>query len=286
MIRGFFILGLFLLGACQTPGPTKVFEAKENREKGTNQVIKSQLILVDARPPFLSMMAKPSGALSLQWEDFNQKKSPFEGELEKDLFFHARRLARMGVGPDSEILVLGRGKAGDGEEGRVAWTLRRLGLKKVKFASMETISWSQTTAASPEVTEVPVWKPELDETLEISRVDAIENIRKDPRIWILDVNPTTDYLKEGDLFAKMKVVPKIINVPWTEFLNAKGELEPSVKQKLKEVGLDPSQTVYVMDELGVRSAGTTLLLRDLGYSKAAHWSGGVRELRWFAREER
>ena len=231
----------------------------------------------------MSMMAKPSGALALQWEDFNQKKAPFEGELEKDLFFHARRLARMGIGPDSDVLVLGRGKSGEGEEGRVAWVLKRLGIKKVRFAGIETISWSQTSAASPDVAEVPVWKPELDDSLEISRIEAIERIRKDPSIWILDVNSAVDYLKEGDLFAKTKVVPKIINIPWTEFINAKGELEPSVKKKLLEVGLAPSQTIYVMDELGVRSAGVTLLLRDLGFSKAAHWSGGIRELRWFAR---
>ena len=277
---GLLLMLVTLLG-CQTR-PTKVFEKKENRQKETQAVINEKTVILDARAPFLWSLAHPSGSLNLQWEDFTQREPPFEGRLENDLFFHARRLARLGIGPNSDILVLGRGPTGEGEEGRLAWTLRRMGLAHVRFAGLESVSWPSTKEEAPARPEVPVWKPTPDDTLEISREQALQVLQKSPtNLWLIDVRPATEYLKESDPFAKMGVHSQLINIPWTEFLSAKGELHASVKLKLQAVGLQPDDRIFVLDERGVRSAGSTLLLRDLGYSQATNWAGGYRELHWF-----
>lgn len=270
--------------ACQAP-PTKVYETKENRRKDTQETVSAKTVLIDARPQFLWSLAHPSGALNLRWEDFSQREPPFEGRLEKDLFFHARRLARLGIGPDSDILVLGRGAKGEGEEGRLAWTLRRMGLHHVRFAALDSLSWPRTTDEAPPRAEEPIWKPEPDESLEISRESAMERIRTgSPAPWVLDVRSSPEYLKDADPFARMNIHPRLINVPWTDFLNERGAPRPEVKTELQSVGITPQDVILVLDERGVRSAGTTLLLRELGYEKSANWAGGYRELRWFSRK--
>jgi thiosulfate/3-mercaptopyruvate sulfurtransferase len=275
----FLFLAAFLV-ACQT-GPTRVYETKTSREKTSQALIDEKTVLIDARPPFQFSTAHPNGAINLQWQDFTQQEPPFEGYLEKDLFFHARRLARLGIGPETDVLILGRGPSGEGEEGRLAWTLRRMGLKRVRFLSLEALDWPWTKEEAPPRAEVPIWKPQVDESLEISRKDAVALIKKPKgEVWVLDVRPEADYLRDADVFTHLKLRPRLINVPWTDFLDVKGALNSKVKDRLVSVGIHPQDRLLVIDERGVRSAGTTLLLRDLGYSQATHWTGGYRELRW------
>lgn len=274
------ILILFSVG-CQTP-PTKTFETKPNTAKDEKALIGENTVLVDARPPFLSAIARPSGSIELQWQDFAQKEPPFEGYLEKDLFFHARRLARLGIGPGTDVLVLGRGEAGEGEEGRLAWTLRRLGLRNVRFASIDAVNWPLARDQAPARAEVPIWKPQPDPTLEVGRLEALELLKKEANAtWVLDVRDPSDYLKGPQVFDQLRVTARIINVPWIEFIEARGRPDPSVKQKLAAVGVAPSDRLLVIDEKGVRSATATLVLRDLGFDRATNWTGGYREIRWF-----
>ncbi|MBX2994813.1 MAG: hypothetical protein KF681_08320 [Bdellovibrionaceae bacterium] len=300
-----FLVAGFLVAGCQTP-PTKTFESKDNftkkEESVRASVISDKTLLVDARPPFAYALSHASGAVSIQWTDFIEKDAPLEGYLEKDLFFHARRLARLGIGPDTEVLVLGSGRAGNGEEGRLAWTFRRMGLKNVRFAALDSIRATMTSEPVPQPpiapgelapentappttqampAEVPLWKPVEDESLEVKRAAAVADIQtKKSGIVVIDVRPEKDYLQDADLFNKMNLMPKLLNVPWAEFLSAQGTASPQIEERLKAVGVNKSDVIYVIDERGVRSAGTTLILRDLGFSKAANWSGGFRELEW------
>jgi 3-mercaptopyruvate sulfurtransferase SseA len=284
-VLGFTIVLLLLSAGCQTK-PTQTYETKENFTKKPEgpqgAVLSEQTVIVDARPAFAFALSHPSRAISLQWADFTEKEAPFEGYLEKDLFFHARRLARMGIGPDSDVLILGSGRAGNGEEGRLAWTLRRMGLTKVRFASLDSIRASMTNEAQPPPAEVPIWKPVPDESLEIKRADAMADIQKfKAGITVLDVRSEKEYLQDADLFNKLNLMPKLINVPWTEFLSEAGTPQAQLEARLKSIGIDKSDRIYVIDERGVKSAGATLILRDLGFTKATSWTGGFRELEWF-----
>jgi len=286
------VFGFLALVGCQTTPPaTQVFETKDNFTKKTAPEAKTvpideRTILVDARPPFAHSLSHPSRSLSIQWSDFTEKEAPFEGTLEKDLFFHARRLARMGIGPDSDILVLGSGRAGTGEEGRLAWTFRRMGLKKVRFASLESIRATMTNQEAPPPTEVPTWKPQEDASLEIKRLDAIAEIQKEKaEILVIDVREEKDYLASADLFHKMNLAPKLINIPWAEFLNEFGTASTKVEAKLRAIGVAKSARILVIDEKGVKSAGATLVLRDLGFTKATNWAGGFREINWFLQSQ-
>jgi thiosulfate/3-mercaptopyruvate sulfurtransferase len=218
----------------------------------------------------------------MQWSDFTQHEEPFEGELEKDLFFHARRLARLGIDPSTPVIVVGLGPQGHGEEGRVAWTLKYLGVKNVSFASIDHFSLPLTSEEAPPRESKSLWKPQVDDSLLVDRKTMLKLITK-PRDTkapvIVDVRTHQEYLGKTST-ALNKEIPDIgaINIPWTEFFDSHGLIVPAMKQKLEAVAITPEKVLYVISEKGVESAAVTLALRELGYTKAANFAGGYSEL--------
>lgn len=280
----YLLLALFFLAACQS-APTKVYESAPAEPKaGSVAVIKpdDNTVIIDARPSFQYAMAHLNGSQNMQWTDFTQREAPYFGELEKDLFFHARRLARLGIDPSTPVIVVGAGPQGHGEEGRVAWTLKYMGVKNVKFVSIDYFSLPLTNneEAEPRANK-PLWKPQVDESLSVDRKTMVKLIAK-PRTAdspvIIDARSHQEYL--GKASTQYSKAPDIgaINIPWTEFFDSKGLVLPSMKQKLESVGITPNKTLYVISERGVESAAATLALRELGFSKAANFPGGYLEL--------
>jgi rhodanese-related sulfurtransferase len=96
--------------------------------------------------------------------------------------------------------------------------------------------------------------------------------------WIVDVRPAVDYLKDQDPFRGMLAPNKLINIPWTDFLNDKGTADPNLASKLATLGIQSQDDILVLDERSIKSSGATLVLRDLGFSRASTWAGGYREL--------
>ena len=106
--------------------PTKLYEMTpaqgKNLGTGTEAqvmgVIRPGSVLVDARPDFEYSLAHVPGSWSMHWQDFSQKEKPFLGELDLDLFAHARRLARYGIRPLTPVVILGKGLQSSGEDYR------------------------------------------------------------------------------------------------------------------------------------------------------------------------
>lgn len=243
--------------------------------------VPENVILIDARPAFESSISSPPQAIKLWWEDFCQKTPPFEGRLEKDLYFHTRRIARMGISQDSEVWVMGRGLKGSFEEGRMAWILKRMGISKVRFLSSDRLKWSFSQEAPPPRAEVSSWKPPEETDLEISRTGALAMLkRKNTSAWVVDVRPANQYLKaDVNLFRRHKLATITINIPWTEFLNELGEIQNSVMSQLEAVGLGKTSPIFVIDEVGEQASGVVLVLKELGYTDVRLWQGGYREWR-------
>lgn len=280
--RPLIILTLLVFSSCaQTP--TKVFETEAPKNKfETNWAQDPNLVVIDARPAFEFSLSHVPGSINLRWEDFSQKEEPFLGLLEKDLFFHARRLARMGINPKSKVLVLGRGPQGSGEEGRLAWTLQVLGIKNTRFTHVDNFIAPQREESAPRPS-VAIWKPEADTSLWIEKEEFLKLVlseRAGERApIILDVRSEKEYLgKHHSYFSKKAPDISAMNVPWTEFITSKSETNVSIKDKLGAVGVTPDRDIVVIDDKGVRSAMVTLVLRELGFSKATNFAGGYMQL--------
>ena len=276
-----FRVGLFsvLLGlsGCMTQ-PTKSFEEEPALKKDLTS-LSADVVLIDARPSFQHQLARPSGAIGMSWQDFSQKSEPFLGVLEKDLFFHARRLARMGISPQSSILVLGNGQQGQGEEGRLAWTLKVLGISKVQIGHVNHFRMASSKAEAPPRAAVPIWKPEPTEGLEIGKPE-FENLLFQPRVApdspvLIDVRSVDEYV--GKVGRSLKLDYSAINIPWTEFITSKGEPDPAVVDKLQSLSIGKNRRLIVIDWQGVRSGLATFVLREFGFT-ASNYSGGYDEL--------
>jgi len=276
-----FILILFIFLpfiGCQSP-PTKVFESGQGAEK-SGEKIPRDVLVIDARPAFEYAISHLPGSLNMRWEDLAQKTEPYKGLLEKDLYFHARRLARYGISPKRKILMIGRGHQGKGEEGRLAWTFRVMGITNVTTKSIDAFSVPLTKQESPPFESVPIWKPELDLSLVVEKDVFLKDIMrphgsKDYPV-VIDVRSEAEYLGKDTSSYYSTNAPDLnaINIPFTEFLSEQGEVQPSIKEKLEAVGITSQRKIYVIDELGVRSAAVTLALREIGYTRAANFAGG------------
>jgi 3-mercaptopyruvate sulfurtransferase SseA len=108
-------------------------------------------VILDARPAFEYSMARIPRSLNINWVDFSERDPMSRGWPQKDSFAAARRLARMGISPDSKVVVFGLGPDGQGEEGRVAWLLAYLGVENVQFARFGAVKSRVTTEAIPEM---------------------------------------------------------------------------------------------------------------------------------------
>lgn len=276
------VFGLYLAGCAQSP--TKVYDQRPVKEVIKNEIaITEETIFIDARAPFDYTTSHFQGALPLRYEEMSQQEKPFLGLLDLDLFAITRRLARMGIAPDSQIVVVGKGLQGQGEEGRVAWTLRYLGIKNVRFASMEAFSMPLTTAEAPPLKPKAIWRPELDETLFVTSAEFLKGMvipkTSSDAPFIVDVRPSEDYLgkSKGSL---SKTVPDVgaINIPWKEFFDSQGFVNRSMKEKLNSVSVTSDRLIYVISDQGVESAAVTMALRELGFSRAGNVAGGYLEL--------
>jgi thiosulfate/3-mercaptopyruvate sulfurtransferase len=278
-----FSLGLFV--GCQQ-APTKVYQTvpTQVKEAESKEIkITDKTVVVDARPAFEYTMAHLNGAINLRPEDFTQREAPFFGLIDKDVFGLARYLARKGISPETPVVVVGRGLKGAGEEGRVAWTLKYLGIPNVQFANIDYFSMPLTSAEAPPREPKVIWKPVLDESLLVSRsewVRAMMSPRADQNSTVLiDVRPSEEYLGKVSS-PSVKPPPDIgaINVPWTEFFQRNGLVNEAVKSKLQSIGITPERKIMVIANKGIESAAVTLALRELGFTKAANYAGGYVEL--------
>lgn len=270
------VLGVLLTGlGCQSP-PTVVTEQTQVLESasgtglpetGENQMLQRDVILLDARPAFASTVSPIRQAQTLDWRDFTRRVAPRPNSMDADLFFHARRLARMGIGPDSKVLILGRGVEGEGEEGRLAWTLRYLGVREANFASIEAFRPQLQTYDSTPPKEAPIWKPIPQETLLETRSKLMNRVRT------------------GNPFYLVELTAKDQSIPWPEkmqfgnaqrvkfnhadFLNLAQTNPQALKAQLPDANLE----VVVIDPDGEMAGYGTTVLQNLGYTVSCACQG-------------
>lgn len=279
--------------------PTVVRENPERQMQAADYLLAPitltpETVVVDARPRFDYSIVHIPRSVSLQWSDFTEPQPNQKGIVQNDVFAAARRLARAGIGPDTPVVVIGRGKSGDGEEGRVAWMLAYLGVERVQFADLESFKVRMTNSLETNApAAVPVWKPETVENLNATRAEVQFVMNKKATVTpqaftpgaapvlyrILDVRGGKDYLGHVGMGAKVDIPNmEAINIPWQEFFTKDLRPDPAIKQKLIAVGVTPEQRILVIDQSGVSSAAVTMALRGLGFAKAANYSGGLVDL--------
>ncbi|MBV2167793.1 MAG: ABC transporter ATP-binding protein [Bdellovibrio sp.] len=270
------VAAVLLALACQQK-PTKISVQEPVISEGVTaeKLLKEKAVILDARPAFEFNLAHVPGAINVRWEDFSQNSPRSRGLLQGDLFSLARRLALVGIDPDTKVVVLGKGAQGGGEEGRVAWTLKVLGVKDVYTLVHTSYREMNTTKEAPLVQNKPYWKPQENESL-VMNIKDFKKIIAQPGAVVLDVRSAQEFALRN-LSQEKKVQASVYNVEWKEFFDGKGLPLAKSEGLLRDKGISKEATILVLSNHGVRSAAVTYALQFLGYKKVSNVAGGYEQ---------
>lgn len=268
----------FLVVGCQQK-PTKMVtqEPVMSETLTAEKLMKDHPVILDARPAFEFNLSHVPGAVNVRWEDFSQQNPKARGLLQNDLFSLARRLALIGVAPDTKVLVLGKGRFGTGEEGRIAWTLKVLGVKDVYTLVHTSYREMNTTKEAPLVQNKPYWKPDVADSLmldfkEFKKLTEVV----DGTTVILDVRSPEEFALRN-LSQIPGVKGGVLNMDWRDFFDERGLPNKKAELFLAGRSFNKDTRIISISNHGVRSGAVTYALQFLGYKKAQNFSGGYEQ---------
>ena len=294
-----FFLSLIFVLACQQK-PTIV--TTENKtvlavEPSVRKLVNADTIIIDARTPFEYGLNHVPGSINLQWQDFSVPGSLNKGILDQDKFKLARRLALLGIDSESSVLIIGPGKKGEGQEGRLAWMFKLLGLTKVTTMNYDLLKSQVAENSELRLVSKPMWKPLLNEDYEINFEDFYTLLRahqvknhlpsmpikqgvrvgrkiQGAQVFVIDVRDQKEIGKTAEP-VKYIAAEVIIKMPWTDFWSEQGQVNHEVIRELTQLGVRLTDEIVVLSQTGVTSAGAVYALRELGYLRAQNFSGGL-----------
>lgn len=280
----YFSICLLAFGCAQKP--TKTFESydvntnilRAHLEKPIR--VSDETIIIDARSAFEYAVAHAPQAINMQWSEFANTSGDFLGLIKPDLSADLRRLALMGVHPKSEVVILGLGLSGRGEEGRLAWTLLYLGVENIQVAEADSLSLRYSNIVSPQRANAKPWQPMRRTSIlaDITEVKKIKSDAQNKRTHILDVRSKDEYFSKNRKLEYEMPDIQAIHVEWKEFYTAQGRPNQAIRERLRAIHIQPSDRIVVISNNGVRSGAVTYALLSLGYKNAANFAGGYSEL--------
>lgn len=235
--------------------------------------ITEKTVMLDARSAFEYNIGHLPGAVPLSWEDFTDPQAKIPARLRSDLRPLVRRLSLLGISIDTPVLVVGSGKLGMGEEGRLAWTLFYLGIRNIQIASQAYFRRGLTTDASPVRANEPLWQAKFKPSVVMT---AKEFFAQKPKV--IDVRTEKEYFAKGEHGNYASPDLNAIHIDWREFFTDDGRVNLKLKPKLEAVGITTRDRIAVVSDDGVRSGAVTFALLSLGFSGAANVAGGFPEL--------
>ncbi|NJL24490.1 MAG: hypothetical protein HC902_04525 [Calothrix sp. SM1_5_4] len=223
----FAIAVLLILAGCQMQ-PTRVSESQKRDwdvlldKTRKPLVLTDETVVLDTRSAFDFGLNRVRGALHFPWEDLAETSRT--GELPRDPRKAAQRLALLGLKPSTPVVVVGRGRAGQGEEGRLAWALLYYGFGDVQVAGMDALRAFWTQSPSPPPKNAEPWEAKLKRDLLVTRAEfealaGTPKQRLEKRVWLLDTRSEKEYFQPRggpDIGA--------MHVEWKEFYTVQGGL--------------------------------------------------------------
>ncbi|MCB9506844.1 MAG: sulfurtransferase [Myxococcales bacterium] len=225
--------------------------------------------LVDARPAAAFWLGHAPGAVRLAWDELSDPTSL--GRLLPDRAELDSRLGAAGVASDAPIRVIGAWTEGWGEEGRLYWMFRVLGVSDVSIVEGGWAAWEaaglpvERGPVSPTARAFVAGAPPsgtLATLDELGAADAIVDVREPPEF--------AGAVLYGE--ARGGHVPGARNVPWRSLLADDGSRLPA-QEVAARVGAAPTESVVVYCTGGVRSAFAWALLVDAGFVDVANYAG-------------
>lgn len=231
----------------------------------------------EAKAPFLPH------AHALDWRSTRYGAGAM-GRLDDDLDQVRRALAKAGVDGKAPILVYGAMSSGFGEEARIWWTLRYLGLGPARILDGGVGAWvkdHKKVADRPEPASAIADAEAKKLVLQLQprfRADwrAVDTARQSGTAAVLD-NRSIEEWNGATLFGEPKGghIPGAKHFEWRVLIGPNDRLidREAALQRLKEAGVVSGTPVITYCTSGVRAAFVQAVLLHYGFQDVANYDG-------------
>jgi thiosulfate/3-mercaptopyruvate sulfurtransferase len=272
---GFFI---FSLSAGAQPVTIPLEKAPKVLPKPTPAFVGP--VVLDTRPAFKFSMEHHAGAVPVRWEDFSQTEEPLKGKLDSNEHLLVRKFRTLGVSPDREIVILGQGASGWGEEGRIAWMLKYLGVNNIRVERFDQFPGKKVFGSAESSYGGTPWKASPNEFIRAMKSDVVRVVKDKPKnITLVDVRAADEFSGQKAFGEKrLGHIPGAINIPWERFVSSSGKPADAeqVKKILTGAGVPLDNEIIFYCTGGVRSGYATFASLLAGL-KARNFDGGIWE---------
>lgn len=269
-------LTVHLLG-CVSPR-TKGFESTDPFSRIEDKAkiplkITDETVILDARSSFDYGLGHWSEAIHFPWQKLSE--SAQTGQLPKDPAKAARSLSLVGIDPLTPVIVVGEGHKGEGEEGRLAWTLIYYGLNDVQTVSQTGIDIFLTQTETKPRENKPLWQPSPREDLRIGREEFLKKVmqprtKNSKKTLFIDVRSKEEYFaKKGEFYKEPDI--QALHMEWKEFYQPDGRPDLRLRRKLKALGYSLDDEIIVFSDRGVRSSAAAYSLIANGFNQVKNF---------------
>lgn len=240
-------------------------------------------IVLDTRPHKHWNKQHIKTSLPLSWTTFSPNKQHHKGTL-LPLRRLNKRLSALGIRKNKAILVVGNGWHGWGEDGRIVWMLRSLGLKRVYFVNggfqaAKKAGFSMTNKKTTPKTST--FKGNMRSRWSISRETLRKIIKHKRKGWVfIDTRERREYKGKTPYGEKRGGhLPGALHLHFKRLMNKKGMVrsKKAIETLLSKKGITKKSRIVAYCTGGIRSAWFVAVLQSLGYKHAKNYAGSMWE---------
>lgn len=203
------------------------------------------------------------------------------GRVEDPQVF-AAEMARLGIGPDTDIIAYDDGNNLFGA--RLWWVLHYHGHTRVRVLDG---GWGGWVAAGLPVTDASAPDPDPGAFMPrivpdlLAETADMRAAMDDPDALILDVREMAEWMRQEPTAMSMAGhVPGALHLVWTDVINpATHRFRPAedLRARFNAVGLRPDARIIVYCQGGIRAAHTVLALTIAGFARVRNYEGSWAE---------
>lgn len=241
-------------------------------------IANEDVLILDARGEEAYNKGHIPGSVAVTWQQFSDMQGQPGDEnwgtvLKGEEL--SKKLSEIGVTKDKKIVVYADTQKGWGDEGRIVWMLRGVGIENAVMLDGGFNYWKSEKNEVSKEAKVPtpstVEVSSLDSKIDIKTEELVEKLEK---VKIIDVRAKKEYNGATDYGeARGGHIPGAINLDFMEFLNKDGTLKSAteIQAILDENGIKKDDEVVTYCTAGIRSAHMQIVLTMLGYNNAKNY---------------
>ncbi|EOQ98599.1 rhodanese-like protein [Leptospira wolbachii serovar Codice str. CDC] len=287
---GIYLFSISLLWAFWlqlSAGPPGLSQSK----KDTPWFLSAELALQVSKPRILDTRSftqrlknKVPGSKAISWEELSRTDAPHKGEL-LELKLVRKKINDLGIKQNENILVLGDGNSGWGEEGRIVWSLREAGFPQSYWVDGGYPAYEKEiqrkSNAKVKKNTVTGYGISENKTIQSSAIqkEAILKGLSSKQFQILDTREPREF-SGATPYGETRGghIPGAKSLFYQDLFDAKGNIKSKaeVELYLNQLGIQKEKPIVAYCTGGVRSAFVVGILRTYGYN-AYNYAGSMWE---------